>query len=131
MAKMCKAPTWRAYCQRFKLAPTSKFLYVRLRHAWCAQSAQELYWFTRNVPNPVFSFSRYRHLIARSKGYKQAGEGEIPSLCMWCHTSQRSFYVALLVVSWFSFCALSNLSVASPFIDQGGGVTYGFSQKRA
>jgi hypothetical protein len=72
-------------------------VYVRLRPAWCAQSAQELYWFTRNVPTPIFSFSRYRHLIARSRGYKQAGEGEIPSLCMWCHTSQRSFYVALLV----------------------------------
>jgi hypothetical protein len=37
-------------CRCFELAPTSKFVYACFGSGWCAQWAQDLYWFVLNIP---------------------------------------------------------------------------------
>jgi hypothetical protein len=65
---------------------------------------------------PVFGGSRYRHIVARSRGYKLAREGKDP----------KSLRVVLLRVlciecSLSGFLPPSRHTDPSPFIDQGGG----------
>jgi hypothetical protein len=64
----------------FQTSTNEQICICVFRLGWCVQWAQGLYWFGQNVPNLVFGCSCYQYLIARSRGYKWAKEGRIPSL---------------------------------------------------
>jgi hypothetical protein len=84
MSRTCKAPTWRANCRCFELAPTSKLICMHSGSGRCAQWAQNLYWFGQNDPTSslwrlVLPAPCCSMLVVGVTSERE--RGEFPSLC--------------------------------------------------